>query len=394
MQPLAYNHGATVYPADANENDSHLVTKACKGILIYRNRRMDINLVYAIKEVASGGFTTKHKHNATKRKDWSPITKKAEAIGRQLELRTEAEATVICPISGLIVPSDLPPTDNAFLVCAHPIVFNALAIIDSNEYVNKLSESQLAGLILAMLHTLGKGSISPKSSAFAVNVRMQALFKKEELLEFAAWVFDNLGRTNAYYPPIELSHETMHKGTFLEYTNWVANLSTDFLASGVEERTIKPTTPSTEVQIKRLDSAAYDEWLDMASKLTLPKSFVDKAKPYIKKLVSTTNEDLINKICSKVEALAKDEAGTIGLVDSTEYLEIAAVGEIFTLEVMAMRKKADKLGYYKAQLDEWDAPISVISVTASSVESAPVVEVAIEKPKKVNFLDLLKKKGA
>ena len=48
---------------------------------------------------------------------------------------------------------------------------------------------------------------------------------------------------------------------------------------------------------------------------------------------------------------------------------------------MAMRKKADKLGYYKAQLDEWDAPISVTSVPASSVEPAPVAEVEVERPK-------------
>lgn len=350
---------------------------------------MDINLVTAIQTVASSGFKPTDIYKAPTKRDIKPISHKAQAVAREWALKTEAEATILCPITGLQVVSDLPATDNNFLVCTHPIVFNALAICTKQEYINKLSDTQMAGLILALLNTVNKLSIDVASNAFAINIRLRTVFTRAELQEFAEWIYDNLIRTNAYYPAMQLHHAEINKSTIENYTNWIASISNEFYVSNVEERIIKPTTPSTDTQIRRLDTAAYDEWLDMTSKVMLPKSFIEKAKPYIKKLVSTTNADLIAKICSKAEALVKDEAEGFALVGSDEYNTIAAIGELFTLEVMDMRSKAEKLGYYKSQLDEWDTPASVTTQVKVEVAEEAPVEVA---PKKIDFLALLKEK--
>lgn len=337
---------------------------------------MDINLVNAMKEVTTRGLQEAGAFTSSK-KDNKLILQRAEAeAAKQIEKMDKA-ATILCPVTGLAVENNLPSTGSFYMVAMHPFAFNALSIMEHPAFYSALSEREIAGLILASLHSMGKLSISRDSSAFSINLRLASIFSKAQLIEFYVWLNRNLRKGKRYYPALELSLTSLNADTFINYTNSLATIqaysaSMDIAGSKDNDEVTFAALPApTNVQVRRMDSSAHDEWLDLCSKDILPKAFRDKAKPYVKTLVSNLSDKLVNGLIEKAVSIAKEAAESVGY---EEGLEVVGAAELFGLEVRALRKKAAALGYYAKEMDEWGNEESVIA-------PSPSVETKVEVPK-------------
>lgn len=332
---------------------------------------MDINLVKAMQEVSTRGLEQARAFTSSK-KDNKLILDKAAALAAQQIEKMDKAATILCPVTGLPVENNLPATGSFYMVAMHPFAFNALAIMDHPAFYSALSEREIAGLILASLHSMGKLAILPDSNAFSINMRLATLFSKAQLIEFYVWLNKNLRKGKRYYPALELSLSTLNADTFINYTLCLAQIqaysaSVDIAGSKEEETKISALPAPTNVQVRRMDSNAYDEWLDLCSKDILPKTFKDKAKPYVKTLVSNLNEKLVNGLIEKAVSIAKEIAeDAFNGLSEEEGEVIVGAAELFGLEVRALRKKAEALGFYQKEMDEWSETASVISGQAQS----------------------------
>lgn len=306
---------------------------------------MDINLLFAMRAVMQRGYqpTTAQQERKARFTNPSPLVAQAEAVERRFAQAVDAQATILCPVSGLLVSSDLPSfgDDTYYLTSVHPIVYNAVDIINKPAYWAKFTPEQKAGLILAYMHTAKRVRFEGGLNAWAANLALAGQVKVENLDAFLVFLQGDWSTSFHCYPSLVIDRRFSFQ-TLVDYQNTCFSLA--FAETPTPAKLPALKTQSTKVQLKHLDAAAYEEWLEVASAEFLPASFKDKVKPYAKKLVSELNISWIGGFLSKLEALA-DEDGSQDAI---------AAASLFTNELGLLRDKADRLGYYKAAEAEWD----------------------------------------
>lgn len=306
---------------------------------------MNINLLFAMRAVMQRGYqpVTAHQERKARFTNPSPLVAQAKAVEARFAAQVDAQATCLCPVSGLLVPNDLPSfgDDTYYLTSVHPIVYNAVDIINKPTYWAKFTPEQKAGLILAYMHTANRVRFEGGLNAWAANLALAGQVKVENLDAFLVFLQGDWSTSFHCYPSLVIDRRFSFQ-TLVDYQNTCFSLA--FAEAPTPAKLPAMKTQSTKIQLKHLDATAYEEWLEVASAGFLPSSFKDKVKPYAKKLVSELNTRWINGFLSKLEALS-DEDGSQDAI---------AAASLFTNELHLLRARADKLGYYKAAEAEWD----------------------------------------
>lgn len=267
----------------------------------------------------------------------------------------------ICPITGLITETNFPIKEGFYLEAYHPIVHNAKAMIKDTDYYKLLDKEQKAGLILAALHFYDK--LSLESSALVVNLALQANLTDLQLETFIVFIQESLAVTSKSYPLLSLD-STAKDTTLLGYISKCfevehTNYDTVNLDSADELTKKLFTIPKFLASEKRgsaMDKEAYELYLE--AKEHLPNSLIEKAKPFVKTLVTNPSASIITRLLSAINSKAVCFAGEEAIME-------LAISELTTF-VEKSREAAEKLGLY-AVLD-LDAP----AIEETTTNTVPV----------------------
>lgn len=186
-------------------------------------------------------------------------TDKAVAIAKRLVNRAILDGAICyCPITGLPVSHDLPPSLDVLMINCHPLALNAIRLLDSPQYIASFSNEQLAGLILGLLAEANKISISPKSNALLVRAKLEAIASRNNLLDIIEWIANSLLTTKLYYPTLSVSHDSLTIESLEEYMAWTYSIEVYSFGGSKPDKIKEPkalavTNPATKV--KRLTKA-------------------------------------------------------------------------------------------------------------------------------------------
>lgn len=320
--------------------------------------------------VLKTGYTVDYKRE-DKTKSQRLVSPKKIAVVKAAASSLTESLPVVCPITGLVTATNFPIKDGFFLEAYHPIVHNCKAMIKDTEYYKLLDREQKAGLILAALDFYKV--LSLESSSLVVNLAMQANLTELQLDTFIVFIQDSLACTSKSYPLLSLDSMVkdstllgyMTKCYEVEHTNY-ETVSLDTVDDLTKKLFTVPKFLASDKRGSAMDKEAHDLYLDVVE--FLPNSLVDKAKPFVKTLITNTSSTLITRLISAIEAKATT------MDDSEEPAMLLAISELKTF-VEKNRETASKLGIYSAL--DLDAP-AIVSET--EIETAPVIEVEAAKP--------------
>lgn len=189
---------------------------------------------------------------------------KAVAIAKQLVDKAIIEGAICyCPITGLPVSHDLPPSIDVLMVNCHPLAINAIRLLDHPAYIQQLDNAQLAGLILGLLAEANKISISPRSNALLVRAKLEAIASRNQLLDIIEWIANSLLTTKLYYPQLATSHDKLTIEALDEYMTWTYSIEV-YSFDGSKPEQVKAPKPlaviSPATKVNRL-SKSFDSSL-------------------------------------------------------------------------------------------------------------------------------------
>ena len=171
----------------------------------------------------------------------------------------------------------------------------------------------------------------------------------------------------------------------VEHTNY-ETVSLDTVDDLTKKLFTVPKFLASDKRGSAMDKEAHDLYLDVVE--YLPNSLIEKAKPFVKTLITNASSTLITRLVSAIEA----KATTLEEVEEPSML--VAISELKTF-VEKNRETASKLGIYSAL--DLDAP-AIVSETEAETETAPAVEVVEDKASSLSpfaaRLAALKAKGA
>lgn len=302
--------------------------------------RTDPNLIDFKAEIRAAKKATKD----------APLSAKTALVVKRTLTEHNQSLAIVCPVSGLVVPSGLPPFLGMVLDCYHPMVFNALAILDLPNYCESLTSEHKAALFLASMHALGK--IELVDSALVVVKALETTLEAGQLLILLNFVDTAVRRTTRHYPKLTLDRN-VSETKLLAYMTLcveVENYAGDAAWFAAETNAKKhepvvkaaPAFLSSINQGKRLDKACYEAWLEAAQHI--PKATVLKAAPFCKILASCQDSRTIGRLVDAVMNYCLDQAGELG----GEEAAVAAVD--FKEAVEANRKTASNLGLHRDEL--------------------------------------------
>lgn len=193
---------------------------------------------------------------------------------RELTTTMGAAFTAFCPITGLPVTfHDLPPLPAYDVPIYHPFSLNALSFLDVPSYIGKLSNSQLAGLILGLLDAAGKLSFKRGTTAMLARLKIELVLERNHLLDFIEWIANSLLKTQLYYSPLIIDYKSLNLLTLADYMDSTYSLETYSFEGSTPELITEVAPPKQwnlsdfdKVQ-KRLDKAIYSTWTELKSEL-------------------------------------------------------------------------------------------------------------------------------
>lgn len=304
-----------------------------------------------------------------------PLPAPSSLIKRTAQL-IDSHLTIICPITGLLVPNDLPAYPGVVLEHHHPMVHNALSILDLDEaYTSSLSPEQMAALFLASLSSLGKLELIDTS--LLVRMRLQVALTKGQFIIAFRFINEALRATRKHYPPLALDKDVT-EDTINDYFHKCIGIE-NFVVN-TEILTVTKTAPSflsSSNQGKRLDKACYEAWLEVAP--YMPTTFKTKAAPFIKTLATALNEQLVERIV--IAVLEKSGAGDLNNEEIAGESVVAAWE--FQHAVKEARREANKLGLHRDYLDDdlgLDDSYSPAPSTKEPVEINALDNLAMPEP--------------
>lgn len=233
---------------------------------------------------------------------------KAVKIAKRLVTEATTErATCYCPITGLNVMHDLPPSIEVTLISMHPLAVNGIRLLETPSYILELNNEQLAGLVLALLSEANKVTISPKSNAYLVRAKLEAIATRNQLLDIIEWIANSLLTTQLYYPTLHLDHAKLTLEQLAEYMEWTYSIET-YAFDGSKGTPVKAPKPlvvtSPEARIKRLNKqfnstlALVIDAIDYCPDLTLivAEEVGDKVLVNLKPLLQNKVDDPNTKL--------------------------------------------------------------------------------------------------
>lgn len=310
-----------------------------------------------------------------KRKDKLPS--RSALIAADLVRKMESEASLFCPLSGLVAPAGgLPAHVGYYMTAYHPLAFNCWAICDQPAYVAKLSNEHLAGLVLACLNDLGKinyGRGDKATNAYLIRAKLEVVCNRNRLLDLLEWIQNSLGQTTIYYPPFQTNHKDLTLQSLQDWMDWTYSIEV-YAFEGSEATPIKqPKTlapVSADTQIKRLNSSLFGSWttLLLEQEGWLSDAFVAKAAKYSKTLA--TAAPVVERMLAALMAQAEEAGCAQAIEEAADF--ISEVEEARELAASIQAKQLD---------DDWgtsqDEPAA--DATASQAREAFIAKMKAAK---------------
>lgn len=308
---------------------------------------------------------------------------KSLKIARELSIKAEANLTAFCSITGLPVDCDLPPMAGFGLATIHPLAFNCRAMLDHPEYIAKLSNAHLAGLIIGLLVESDKISIKTNSNHYFVRAKLEVVASRNKLLDIVEWIANSLLVTQLYYPKLVTSHTELTLDSLQEWMEWTYSIEvysfagsklTPAEALGAVEKATKVKAPKRlkieATEIKRLGrqfDASVNELvaaLLLSDQDVIPSKVANNISFILKGKVSTASSKIDNLLATiaTVEELA-DTAQ-----DLIDYREAAAKA------VASNATELDDL--LDAVLEAEEAPVEAETVAPVEAVESPIAEKA------------------
>ena len=319
---------------------------------------------------------------------------KALRIARELSIKAEANLTAFCSITGLPVDCDLPPMAGFGLATIHPLAFNCRAMLDHPEYIAKLNNAHLAGLIIGLLVESDKISIKSNSSPFFVRAKLEVVASRNRLLDIIEWIANSLLVTQLYYPKLVTGHTELTLDSLQEWMEWTYSIEvysfagsklTPAEALGAVEKATKVKAPKRlkieATEIKRLgrqfDSSVNElvAALLLSDQDVIPSKVANNISFILKGKVSTASSKIDNLLATiaTVEELA-DTAQD--LIDYREAAAKAVASNATELDDLldAVLEATTELAPVEAVVE---SPIAgnaqVEAVTVEALETAAVI---------------------
>lgn len=167
---------------------------------------------------------------------------KAAKIAKRLLIEATGNLTAFCSVTGLPIQTDMPASLEFTLSTIHPMAYNGRKLLQQPAYIKELNNAQLAGLILSLLTEANKLSISPKSNAYLVRAKLEAIATKNQLLDIIEWIANSLLTTTLFYPTLAAHHDTLTLESLQEYMEWTYSIETYSFAGSVGELIKEPKT--------------------------------------------------------------------------------------------------------------------------------------------------------
>lgn len=308
-----------------------------------------------------------------KRKDKLPS--RSALIAADLVRKMTNEASLFCPLSGLVAPSgDLPAHLGYYMIAYHPIAFNCWAICDQPEYVAKLSNAQLAGLVLACLNDLGKinyGRGDKSTNAYMIRAKLEVVCNRNRLLDLLEWIQNSLSKTTIYYPPFQTNHKDLTLQTIQEWMDWTYSIEVYAFegseATPIKEpKTLAPVSPDT--QIKRLNSSLFGSWTTLLLEQDgwLSDGFVAKAAKYSKTLA--TAAPVVERMLAALMVAAEEAGSEQAIEEASDFIN--EVNEARELAASIQAKQLD---------DDWGTTDEAATADASQAREAFIAKMKAAK---------------
>lgn len=280
---------------------------------------------------------------------------------------------IICPITGLLLTTDLPPRMGLYLNATHPIAIleNTLGILKDKDYREALSKELKAGLILAVAFNSKVLDLTVPSllARMAIETRLNV----NQLNSFLTFMADYMITTTKAYPALEIG-KGLSETTFLDYMNACASVEFYEAPIPVEIPSTRKFLSST-IQGKDLDKDCYEEWLLAAPFLT--SDFKAKAAPFLRTIAtnpSSTVDRMIGAVAANALKLAENESAEV-----VWFIETATEA----------RKKAKNLGMHT----DFDLELNLPELEKAEVKQGVSLDSPVEAPLSAFQLRSLKVKG-
>lgn len=300
---------------------------------------------------------------------------KSLKIARELSIKAEANLTAFCSITGLPVDCDLPPMAGFGLATIHPLAFNCRAMLDHPEYIAKLNNAHLAGLIIGLLVESDKISIKSNSNPFFVRAKLEVVASRNKLLDIVEWIANSLLVTQLYYPKLVTGHSELTLDSLQEWMEWTYSIEvysfagsklTPAEALGAVEKATKVKAP------KRLKIEATEI-------KRLGRQFDSSVNELVAALLLSDQDVIPSKVANNISFILKGKVSTASSKIDNLLATIATVEELADTaqDLIDYREAAAKAVASNAtELD--DLLDAVLEAEAAPVEA--VAETSIESP--------------
>ena len=230
-------------------------------------------------------------------------------------------ALCYCPITGLLVSHDLPPSLDVLMINCHPLAINAIRLLDHPAYIQQFDNGQLAGLILGLLAEVDKISISPRSNAFLVRAKLETIASRNQLLDIIEWIANSLLTTKLYYPKLAISHDKLTIQALDEYMAWTYSIEV-YSFDGSKPELVKAPKPlavvSPATKVNRL-SKSFDSSLDELVQA------IDSCPDTTIEVVEATSEAILLNLSPLLKGKAADPNSKLdGLLAALSSIEAIA----------------------------------------------------------------------
>ena len=322
---------------------------------------------------------------------------KSELISKELKSVVN-QAALICPISGLVVDSNLPPLPAGYyLSLKHPLVSlipNMLGASESADwnYILSLPIDLKSGALLTLLSHIDKISYLSGSSAYATRLSIMATLSSEQITKALNFLKLRINKSKTNFSSLEVTESYLDSRVWDAFVSAVYKLDY-FTANAESQGWIESTdtesqdwdsdsdseqfliTPKTNKSlIKSLNSNCLEAFKDLEE--FLPKATRLKAKSLVKELATFTDSRVVAGFMSGItkyftlEFLASDDLGDAlaaynGLFEVVAHSRLRAYSNHLILDFDASPVLSPAT--YKAKLDLPDVGLTNEQDTISKV---------------------------
>ena len=255
---------------------------------------------------------------------------KSDLISKEVANVTK-QAAIICPVSGLVIQSNLPPLPSGlYLNLTHPMVDIISGLLKGSDksinwaYLTSLPVDLKAGALISALSSLNKVLYLNGSNAYATRLSMMANLSSEQLDKALYFVKTRIYQGKTSFAPLPVLESYVDSKVWDAFVAAIYKL--DYYAANAEangwlddeEETVKMldswdssaqefmlTKPSHKSEAKRLNSNCLDAYKEFEE--YLPKATRLKAKTLVKELATFPDQAVIDSFIKGIAKYAMDD---------------------------------------------------------------------------------------